>query len=228
MLYGQRLSATQACWASAVRGVREIIDISHPLDLMVRHLATRAVFAVEDVAAILALPHTVRSFDTSAYLIREGDLLGPCLVLVSGFAYRHRLTGEGKRQTVAMHIPGEALNLQQLFLSEADHNVQMLTRGEVAIVPRSALQNLMTNRPSIAQAIAISISAENALSQEWILNIGRRDARSRVAHLLCELAVRLDAQGLAHPDGYLLPMTQEQIGDATGLTAVHVTECCDL
>ena len=193
-----------------------------PLDLLVRKLGTRAELHPDDRSAILALPHTVRSFDTSTYLVREGELPGPCAILVSGFAYRHKLTGEGARQIIAVHIPGEALDFQHLYLDVADHNVQTLTRGKVALVPRQAIRDLMATRPAIAKAIMIHTLVEASVFREWILNVGRRDARARIAHLLCEFAIRLDAQGLTGPEGYMLPMTQEQIGDATGLTAVHV------
>ena len=196
--------------------------IGNTLDLLVRKLGIRAELQPDDCAALLALPHTIKSVDASTYLVREGELPGPCAVLVSGFAYRHKLTGDGARQIIAVHIPGEALDFQHLFLDEADHNVQTLTRCEVALVPRQAIRDLMSARPAIAQAVMIGILAEASVFREWIMNVGRRDARARIAHLLCEFAIRLDAQGLTDPAGYSLPMTQEQIGDATGLTAVHV------
>ena len=192
------------------------------LDLLDRKLRLRAELNPHDRAAILALPHTIKTVEASTYLVREGDLPGTCAVLLSGFAYRHKLTGNGARQIIAVHIPGEALDFQHLFLDKADHNVQTLTRGEVALLPRQAVRDLMLARPAVANAIMIYILAEASVFREWIMNVGRRDAKARIAHLLCEFAIRLDAQGLRDPAGYTLPMTQEQIGDATGLTAVHV------
>ena len=192
------------------------------LDLLVRKLTLRAELSPDDRAAILALPHTIKTVDASTYLVREGELPGPCAVLLSGFGYRHKLTGDGARQIIAVHIPGEALDFQHLFLDLADHNVQTLTRCEVALVPRQAIRDLMLARPAVANAIMIYILAEASVFREWIMNVGRRHAKARIAHLLCEFAIRLDAQGLSDPAGYTLPMTQEQIGDATGLTSVHV------
>ena len=141
---------------------------------------------------------------------------------MSGFAFRHKLTDDGARSIVSIHVPGEPLDFQHLFLEEADHNVQTLTRGDAALIPRSAIHQLALERPAVMHAIVVSISVEASIFREWVLNVGRRDARARVAHLLCEFAIRLDAQGLTGSDGYVLPMTQEQIGDATGLTSVHV------
>jgi len=97
-----------------------------------------------------------------------------------------------------------------------------LTRSEVALVPRDAIRKLAEARPAVMHALLVSILVEASIFREWVLNVGQRDARARVAHLLCEFAIRLDAQGLTGSNGYELPMTQEQLGDATGLTAVHV------
>jgi CRP-like cAMP-binding protein len=195
---------------------------TRPLELLLRKLETHAALGEEDRAAILALPVTLKTLEAQAYTIREGDAPTHCGVLVSGFAYRQKLTGEGTRQIVAIHIPGEALDFQTLFLDVADHNVQTLTRAEIAFIPRRDLQELARSRAAIGHAILVSILVEASIFREWVLNVGRRDSKTRTAHLLCEFAMRLDAQGLTEDYGYSLPMTQEQLADALGLTPVHV------
>ncbi|HEX8223453.1 MAG TPA: Crp/Fnr family transcriptional regulator [Allosphingosinicella sp.] len=195
---------------------------SGPLDLLLRKLQAHARLEEEDRQAIEALPYTLKTLEPLSYTVREGETPEVCAVLVSGFAYRQKLTGEGARQIVGIHIPGEALDLQNLFLDVSDHNVQMLTRAEVAIIPRPALQELVRTRAAVAHAVLMVILVEASIFREWVLNVGRRDASTRLAHLLCEFAVRLEAQGLANGDGFELPMTQEQLGDALGLTPVHV------
>ena len=194
----------------------------HPLDMLVRNFELRSPIATEDRAALLALPHTLRTLEAGSYTIREAEPPRQCAVLVTGFAFRQKLTGEGARQILALHIPGDALDLQNLFLDVSDHSVQMLTRGELAFVQRDDLQALARTRPAIAHAILIKILVEASVFREWVLNVGRRDSRTRMAHLLCEFAVRLQAAGLAEEYGYELPMTQEQLADALGLTPVHV------
>ena len=194
----------------------------HPLELLLRRLEVHTKLSEEDRQAVLALPFTLRTLEPSAYTVREGDRPDRCSVLVSGFAYRQKITGEGMRQIIALHIPGEALDFQHLFLDVADHNVQMLTRGEVADLSRASLQELARSREAIGHAILVTILVEASIFREWVLNVGRRDSRARLAHVLCEFAVRLEAQGLAEEYGYELPMTQEQLGDALGLTPVHV------
>lgn len=195
----------------------------HPLEALVRNFELRSPLPPEDRDAILRLPYRLRTFEAGTYTIRESDAPQDCAVLVSGFAYRQKLTGEGTRQIVALHIPGDALDFQNLFLDVSDHSIQMLTRGEVALVKVQDLQVLARHRPSVQHAIVVKILVEAAIFREWILNLGRRDARTRVAHLLCELGVRLDAEGLAEDYSYELPMTQEQLADAVGLTPVHVS-----
>ncbi len=197
-------------------------ELASPLALMVRKLEIHTPLQPEDREALLSLPHTLKTYEPSSYLVREGEAPDQCAVLLSGFAFRQKLTGEGMRQIVSMHIPGDALDFQHLFLDIADHNVQTLTRADVATIPRNALRNLARSRSAIGNAIFVSTLVEGSISREWVLNVGRRDARSRLAHLLCEFAVRLDVLGLSGDQGYELPMSQEQLGDALGLTAVHV------
>ena len=190
--------------------------------MFVRNLELRSPLPAEDRRAVLDLPYTLRTLEPSTYTIREADPPTACAVLLSGFAFRQKLTGDGSRQIVALHIPGNALDFQSLFLDVADHSVQMLTRGEVAFIPRAELQALARSRAAIGHAILVKILVEASIFREWVLNIGRRDAGSRVAHLLCELAVRLESEGLINQYGYELPMTQEQLADAVGLTPIHV------
>lgn len=176
----------------------------------------------DDRAAVLSLPYKLRWLEPQSYTLREGDKPDRCAVLVSGYAFRHKLTGDGNRQILSLHIPGDALDFQNMFLSESDHNVQMLTRGQVAEVPRPALEEIVLNRPAVGRAVLIHTLVEASIFREWVVNVGRRDARSRIAHLLCEFAYRISTQGLGPKSVYELPITQEQLADATGLTAVHV------
>ncbi len=195
---------------------------NNPLQLLLDVLELRSPLSQEDRQAILALPHTIKSLAPGSYAVREGEPPTGCGVLVSGFAYRQKLTGDGGRQILSIHIPGEALDFQNIFLNVADHSVQMLTRGHLALIPRADIQKVARQSSAIGHAILVNILVEASIFREWILNVGRRDAKSRLAHVLCELAVRLDAHGLADDMGYHLPMTQAELADALGLTPVHL------
>jgi len=200
-----------------------VADSDNPFEALICRLGRNHTLSAADCAALSALPHKLRWLDAGTYTVREGDVPQVCSVLLSGFAFRQKITGGGARQIIALHIPGEALDFQNLFLGISDHNVQMLTRGRVADVPIAAFQQIAMERPAVGRAILVTTLIEASIFREWVLNVGRRDSRSRLAHLLCEFALRLEAQGLADPDrGFELPMTQEQLADATGLTPVHV------
>jgi len=189
---------------------------------MVRKLALRSIIDEEDRAAILALPFARRTVDPSTYLVREGEPPSRCSFLESGYAYRQKLTSEGARQIVSIQIPGDFIDLQNLFLSVSDHNLQTLTRATVVDIAVPALRELVLKRPAIGRAMWIDALVDASIFREWIVNVGRRDARTRIAHILCEFSLRLKAAGLGDDSRYELPMTQEQLADAVGLTPVHV------
>jgi CRP-like cAMP-binding protein len=164
----------------------------------------------------------LRRLDAGSYLVREGDMPTHCMVLATGYAYRQKVTGDGSRQILAVCIPGDAVDLQNMFLDVSDHSVQLLTQARVADIPREAVQELVLARSEIGTAIIKLALVEASILREWVVNVGRRDARARIAHILCEFAVRLETRGLTTDHGFELPMTQEQLADATGLTSVHV------
>jgi CRP-like cAMP-binding protein len=197
-------------------------DANPPLLALIRNLEAHCALSDEDREATLALPYKLRTLEAATYLVREGDPPSRCCVLLSGLAFRQKLTGDGMRQIMSILIPGQAVDFQNLLLDVSDHSIQMLTRGVVADIPRPEFQALANERPGVARAIMLSTLVEASIFREWVLNIGRRSARSRLAHLLCEFACRLEQHGMAAGHGYELPMTQEQLADATGLTSVHV------
>jgi CRP-like cAMP-binding protein len=119
-------------------------------------------------------------------------------------------------------MKGEMVDLQNSLLGVADHDVQMLTVGKIAMIPRQQIERVAAERPAVGRAMWIDTLVDAAIFREWIMNVGRRDAKTRLAHLFCEFSLRLNLAGLGQHDGYELPMTQEQLGDATGLTPVHV------
>jgi CRP-like cAMP-binding protein len=194
-----------------------------PLARFLRELERYARLDKDDVRAILELPIRLRRLDPGAYLVREGDIPAHCCILIDGFAYRQKITGGGGRQILAICIPGDAMDFQNMFLDVSDHAVQTLNRAVVADIPREELQRLVLTRPAIGTAVMHMTLIEASIMREWVVNVGRRDSRERIAHILCEFAVRLEARGLADEEkGFELPMTQEQLADATALTSVHV------
>lgn len=192
------------------------------LEPLVQKLAYRAKLDAEDRAAIRVLPFTLKRVERGQFIVRERELATQTCVMLSGFSVRSKLVASGHRQIVAIHMKGEAVDLQNSLLKVADHSVEMLTPGKVAAIPREAVVELTLARPKVGHAMWIDTLVDASIFREWIANIGRRDAFTRIAHILCEFALRLRSAGLGNDLGYELPMTQEQLADSTGLTAVHV------
>ncbi len=197
-------------------------DPQAPLAPMLRKLEYSGPLSENDREAVLALPHTLKSIEPQGYIVREGDKPSHACLLRSGYVYRHKIVADGARQICSIHMAGDIVDLQNSLLGTADHNVQALTRSEVALIPREAVRAIAFERPAVGMAMWFDTLVDGSIFREWIANVGRRDARTRLAHLLCEFSLRLEAAGLGKHDDYTLPMTQEQLGDCTGLTAVHV------
>ena len=189
---------------------------------LIRKLEKHTKLGAADREAILSLPFSRRTVTAGTHLVRDGDRPEHCCLMISGFAYRHKLTGEGARQIISLHMAGDFVDLQNMFLDVSDHNVQTLTGAEVAFVPSPMISELALTHPTIGRAFWIDTLIDASIFREWVVNVGRRDSRTRVAHILCEFSLRLEAAGLCDSHHYVMPMTQEQIADAVGLTPVHV------
>lgn len=192
------------------------------LGIFVRKLLSHSRISADDQAAIASLPFSLRNLEPNDYILNEGERAKICPVLLSGFAYRQKVSADGGRQIVALKIPGDPLDFQSLYLERADHNLQALTKVELAIFSLKDLERLVAPRPSLARAVLVDILIEASIGREWLLNIGRRNALARLAHLLCELHYRVGQIAGDPLDGFELPLTQEQLADLLGLTPVHI------
>jgi len=189
---------------------------------MLRKFELRAPLDDLDRQAFLALPFHLRTVEPNVYIIREGDRPDRSCVVVDGFAFRQKVTETGSRQIISIHMPGDYVDIEGALLNIADHSLQALTRCEMAFIPRDAVRDLILSHPKVAMAMCIDTLIDASIFREWVVNVGQREGPARVGHLLCEFGRRLEIAGLGSPQGYQLPMTQEQLGDATGLTPVHV------
>jgi CRP-like cAMP-binding protein len=194
----------------------------HVLTPVVNRLALREALTDADRDAILALPFSRRTLSANQFIALDGDSPQRCCVLLSGFACRQGNGGNGRRQILSFHMKDDLLDLQNVLLGTVDHNVQMLIGGEVLLIPVDRMRQLARAYPAVGLAMWRETLVEQSILREWMLNIGGRDARTRIAHLLCEFALRLDFGGLGKQTAYDLPLTQEQLGDAVALTPVHV------
>ena len=208
--------------APAASGVLMSEEDQAVLAPMLRKLQLWRSLGTEERAAVLALPHTLHTIEAGKYIVREGEQAKHSCLLLSGFAYRQKAASNGSRSISALHMKGDVVDLQNSLLGQADHSVQALSRAEVAFIPRGAIIELAFRLPNVGLAMWYDTLVDGSIFREWILNIARRDAQTRIAHLLCEFGVRLEALGMGDRSSYELPMSQDQLADATGLTAVHV------
>jgi CRP-like cAMP-binding protein len=192
------------------------------LEPMLRKLQQWRPLSDDDQAALLALPFRTLKLRPQEYIVREGDRPQNSCLMLSGFAFRHKVAGNGGRQIFSIHMQGDLADLQNSLLGTADHNLQALTHVEAAMIPVEAIQDISFSRPDIGRAMWYETLVDASIFREWTLNVGRRDARTRAAHMLCEFALRLEVAGLGQQNNYELPMTQEQLADALGLSSVHV------
>jgi len=187
----------------------------------IRRLQLRTELADAELAALASLPFERRVYDTNRDFVRLGECVTRACVIVNGLAGRFDQTASGARQITALHIPGDAADLHSVPVPKSSNALQALTRTEVAHVPHGPLHTLVADYPNIALAFWRDCVVDAAILSKWSLNLGRASARQRIAHLLCELSLRYGAIGR---DGlrFDFPATQIHIGDATGLTNVHV------
>ncbi len=189
---------------------------------MLRRLEYRVALDVADRSSVLSLPHVVKHFNKHDYVVRERDEATHCCVMLSGFSMRHKIVAHGARQILAIQMAGDIVDLENSILGVADHSVQMITSGEIALIPRAEVKQLAMDRPKVGLAMWHDTLVDGSIFREWIANVGRRDARTRTAHLLCELALRMSMAGVGEQDSYELPITQAELADAVGMTPVHV------
>lgn len=155
-------------------------------------------------------------------LIREGDAPDGVIVVMEGIACRQKHRANGSRQITAFLVPGDTCDLDVGLLTRMDHTVTTLSICRVVRLSGDAVARLLEEHPAIAKALRISTLVDEATLREWLVNVGCRSAIERIAHLLCELLVRLQIVGFASEDSYELPVTQLDLADTVGLSNVHV------
>jgi len=155
-------------------------------------------------------------------IIREGDKPKAVQLVVSGWGCRYKTLPDGRRQIVSFFIPGDFCELNVYILKEMDHSIGAITRMKVAEISRKEMEALTAGRPRITEGLWWEQLVNGAIQREWTLNVGQRTAYERIAHLLVEVFLRLRAVNMTQGNSCDFPVTQTDIADATGLTAVHV------
>ncbi|POR44389.1 cyclic nucleotide-binding protein [Methylobacterium sp. V23] len=155
-------------------------------------------------------------------LIREGDAPDGVILIMEGIACRQKHRANGARQITAYLVPGDACDLDVALLTQMDHTITTLSACRVVRIPIDVVKRIMDEHPAIARSLRMGTLVDEATLREWLVNVGCRSAIERIAHLFCELLVRLQVVGFASENSYEFPVTQLDLADTVGLSNVHV------
>ena len=191
---------------------------------VVRKLELYTRLSADDKAALERLATArVRQFGSREDIVREGDTPKDVFMFLSGWACRYKQLEDGRRQIIAFFLPGDLCDLNVFILREMDHSVSAITPVTLAEVSRETFDETLLTRPRVTQALWWESLVNAAVQREWTVNLGQRTAAERIAHLICELFLRLHSIGLARSNTCDWPITQIELADTTGMSSVHVS-----
>ena len=194
----------------------------NPLTPFLQKILRRSVLNGDEQGAILSLPVRIEQVPAHVDFVRLGSPIEHSCLVVHGLAARFGQGPDGNRQITALHLPGDMADLHSLMTPLATSALQALTTTTVVRVPHVALREITARYPALAEAFWRECVIDAAVLSEWVINIGRRNAGVRLAHLYCETAFRYRLGEVAENFAFEMPVTQHQLADMLGLTAVHV------
>src|ERR1700744_4993352 len=189
---------------------------------LLRKLANFTKLTDEECAAVKEGTQDLHEVAAREDVISQGDRTGGVKLLLEGFACRYKVLEDGRRQIVAYFVPGDLCDLRVFILKRMDHSIGSLTASRVAILAPDAILGLTNRFPNLTRALWWSTLVKEAIAREWIVNVGQRNARERMAHLFCEVLYRFRAVDLNEGNSCTLPLTQVELAETLGLSSVHV------
>ena len=191
-------------------------------EALLSHLSIIGQVSNEDADAILGLGGEVRSLKRHEDILKPGDAPKWSVVVLRGFLQRYGSRRDGLRQIQSFYIPTDAPSLETLHIEKVQSTLSAVIPSTVGLVPHSDLLDLMDRRPNVRALIWRESLVQSAIFREWLTRNSRLTADARMAHLFCEIFVRSCAVGLNDGESCEMPVTQEMLADALGLTGVHV------
>jgi CRP-like cAMP-binding protein len=192
------------------------------LHLFVGRLASRSALIEEERSAVLTLNGQVRQVAAHVDFVRQGEHVDHSCLVVDGLVGRFGQNREGARQITCLHIPGDMADLPSVVSPKSGWGLAALTSTTVLRIAHNDLRRIAARHSGVAEAFWRDCVADGSIFSEWVVNVGRRDALARLAHVFCEMAIRCERAGQGDGRSFALPITQADLGDATGLTSVHV------
>jgi CRP-like cAMP-binding protein len=187
-----------------------------------RKIRARDEITAAEEEAIRTCVTEIRDISTNSRIIRANEPLEVSTILLDGLACRYKDLRNGERQITELHVAGDYMDLHSFTLKRLDHDVLALTPCRIAITPHDRLRKITEDFPHLTRVYWFATNLDAAIHREWVLSLGRRPAAARIAHLFCELYIRLGISGLTEKLSYALNLTQAELAECLGLTAVHV------
>jgi CRP-like cAMP-binding protein len=192
---------------------------SHPL---IRKLSNYTPLSDEERKAVIDATGKISDFRSGDDIVQRGDFTGGARLVLEGFASRYKILEDGRRQILGYLIPGDLCDVHVFLPKRMDHSIAAMTRSKVAVISQTNILALIDRYPNLTRALWWSTLLDEAITREWVVNLGQRTAYERMAHLFCELYYRLRAVGEVMNNSFALPLTQTALGDTLGLSTVHV------
>lgn len=198
------------------------LSAASALSQFVQRLRVLSPLSADDVAALQSLTAHVVRVTANSDIVTPGEDFEFAVLVASGLVGRFHQLADGRRQITAIHLPGDIADLHRVATPKAGSALEALTNAAIVRVPAKELRAVALASPAVTQAFWIYSAIDAAMLQRWATSLARRDAQGRLAHLLCEMGMRIEYAGQGERTEFVLELTQTQIGDALGLTPVHV------
>ncbi|MDP3174950.1 MAG: Crp/Fnr family transcriptional regulator [Phenylobacterium sp.] len=192
------------------------------VDIWVRNLRRRDhTLTADEEGAMRSVLSEVIEVPADQDVVREHDRQRRSHLLLEGWAGRYVTLSDGRRQIVALHVPGDFVDLHSLPLQVMDHSVATFTPCRIALAPHERLRAVTASQPHVARLLWLSTLIDAAILRQWLVGSGKRTALEQTAHLFCELYVRLELTGRAEQGRFAFPLSQSEVADCLGISAVH-------
>jgi CRP-like cAMP-binding protein len=192
------------------------------LDPLIAKLERQGPLTGEERKALETLPAQLREFRRHEAVANAGESPGESAILLTGMALRVKMLPEGARQMVALHVPGDFVDLHSFVLHPLDHSVIAASPAVFGLVPHARLAMILENHPRLTKRLMWDMALDAAIAREWMALMGRANAHRQLAHLFCEIYFRMKQAGQLRDDGFDLPLSQVDLADLCGLSSVHV------
>lgn len=192
------------------------------LQRFLKRLTCRSILSQEEQQVILNLPTHVGQVRSNYDIVSLGEKVDHSSLVVAGLVGRFGQNSDGKKQITAIHVPGDMADLHSVVQPWASSALQALSVATILCIPHAALRTVASRYPAIAEAFWRDCTVDASILSQWVVNVGRRDAKQRIAHLICEMATRIVEAPAVDAVTFDFAITQSQLADATGLTSVHV------